>query len=284
MIFNLYFATVSLAQLSNCECLLGFRYRILHECLFGVAIKLKFHLLGKDLGLTEKSIDIVNDLVITRIAHPASKIESFDFISDYFAIKHSRRDFYRVLSELPKMKDDVERKIIAVAKKHFGFNFSLVFYDLTTLYFESFETDDLRKIGFSKDNKSANPQVMIGLMVNDLGFPISYQLFSGNKFEGHTLMPSILALKKKYKIKKMTVVADSAMISDDNITFLKSENINYIVAARTANLPIKTIEEVSHQLNQKDEAIMSLSQIKLFVELFVILIFSNARTSRYAYL
>jgi hypothetical protein len=68
--------------------------------LFGVAIKMKLHLLGKDLGLTEKSIDIVNDLVITRIAHPASKIESFEFISDYFGIKHSRRDFYRVLSEL----------------------------------------------------------------------------------------------------------------------------------------------------------------------------------------
>lgn len=266
----------SLAQLSNCECL-GFRYRILHECLFGVAIKLKFHLLGKDLGLSEKSIDIVNDLVITRIAHPASKIESFDFISDYFGIKHSRRDFYRVLSELPKLKDDVERKIIAVAKKHFGFNFSLVFYDLTTLYFESFETDDLRKIGFSKDNKSANPQLMIGLMVNDSGFPISYQLFSGNKFEGHTLMPSILALKKKYKIKKMTVVADSAMISDDNITFLKSENLNYIVAARTFNLPIKTIEEVSQQLNQKDEAII---RIKTASKGDLILSFSKKRYAK----
>ncbi len=244
--------SLSLSNLSDCECL-GFRYRILHECLFGVAIKLKFHLLGKDLGLSEKSIDIVNDLVITRIAHPASKIESFDFISDYFGIKHSRRDFYRVLNELPKLKDDVEKKAIAVAKKHFGFNFSLVFYDLTTLYFESFETDDLRRIGFSKDNKSSNPQIMIGLLVNDLGFPISYQLFAGNKFEGHTLMPSILALKKKHKIRQMTVVADSAMISDDNIKFLTAEKLDYIVAARTANLPIQTIEEIAKKLNQKDE-------------------------------
>jgi transposase len=118
---------------------------------------------------------------------------------------------------------------------------------------------------------------MIGLMVNDLGFPISYQLFSGNKFEGHTLMPSILALKKKYKIKKMTVVADSAMISDDNITFLKSENINYIVAARTANLPIKTIEEVSQQLNQKDEAII---RIKTASKGDLILSFSKKRYAK----
>lgn len=243
----------SLAQFSNCECV-GFRYRILHECLNGVAIKLKFHLLGRNLGLSVKSIEILNDLVIARIAHPSSKLESFEFISEYFGINHSRRDFYRVLNELPKLKDEVESKIITVAKKNFGFNFSLVFYDLTTLYFESFATDDLRRIGFSKDNKSANPQVMIGLLVNDLGFPISYQLFAGNKFEGHSLMPSILALRKKRKIKKMIVVADSAMISDDNIKFLRSEKLDYIVAARTANLAIKTIEEISKKLGQKDEA------------------------------
>jgi transposase len=88
---------------------------------------------------------------------------------------------------LPKLKSEVEVKIISVAKKNFGFNFSLVFYDLTTLYFESFETDNLRKIGFSKDNKASNPQIMIGLLVNDLGFPISYQLFAGNKFDSQAI-------------------------------------------------------------------------------------------------
>ncbi|OFW80593.1 MAG: hypothetical protein A2887_04400, partial [Alphaproteobacteria bacterium RIFCSPLOWO2_01_FULL_40_26] len=151
------------------------------------------------------------------------------------------------------LKDEIESKVVAVAKKHFGFSFSLVFYDLTTLYFESFETDDIRRIGFSKDNKASNPQIMIGLLVNDLGFPISYQLFPGNKFEGHTLMPSILSLKKKHKIDQMTVVADSAMISDQNVEFLKAEKLHYIVAARTANLPIQTIEEIAKQLNQKYE-------------------------------
>ena len=160
----------------------------------------------------------------------------------------------KILNDLKKWQEESRARIITVAKKNFGFNFSLVFYDLTTLCFESFETDELRKIGFSKDNKASNPQIMIGLLVNDLGFPISYQLFAGNKFEGHTLMPSILTLKKKYKIKQMTVVADSAMISDKNVEFLKAENLHYIVAARTANLPIKTIGEIDKQLNQKDEA------------------------------
>ena len=244
----------TIVQIDKCQ-YRGFRYQLFYDCLWSLAVKFKFHLISDS---EAKMAKILNDLVIARIASPSSKLESFEFISDYFGITHGRRDFYRTLAELPKLKSEVEAKIIAVARKNFGFNFSLVFYDLTTLYFESFETDELRKIGFSKDNKASNPQIMIGLLVNDLGFPISYQVFAGNKFEGHTLMPSILTLKKKYKIKQMTVVADSAMISDKNVEFLKAENLHYIVAARTANLPLQTIEEIAKKLNQKDEATIRL--------------------------
>jgi len=231
---------------------LGFRYQLLYDTLWSLGIKLKFHLISES--------KILNDLVIARIAAPSSKLEAFEFIADYFGIKHHRTSFYRQLDEsrdiVTTWKSQAESRIITFAKKHFGFKFNLVFYDLTTLYFESEKDEEgvgLRKIGFSKDNKPSNPQIMIGLLVNDLGFPISYQLFAGNKFEGHTLMPSILSLKKKYKIAQMTVVADSAMISDQNVEFLKAEKLNYIVAARTANLPIKTIEEIAKELNQKDE-------------------------------
>src|SRR3989344_3837770 len=237
----------SLIPLAKCRNL-GFRYQLLYETLDNLANLFKFHL------LPNRQIKLLTDLVLTRIVSPSSKLESLKFLKRYFNASHSYRTLSRALPTFITLKDEIESKVIAIAKKHFGFNFSLVFYDLTTLYFESFETDELRRIGFSKDNKASNPQIMIGLLVNDLGFPISYQLFAGNKFEGHTLMPSILALKKKYKIKQMTVVADSAMISDKNVEFLKSEKLDYIVAARTANLPIPTIEEISKQLNQKDEA------------------------------
>ncbi|OFX09725.1 MAG: hypothetical protein A3H30_00105, partial [Alphaproteobacteria bacterium RIFCSPLOWO2_02_FULL_40_19] len=237
----------SLIPLAKCRNL-GFRYQLLYETLDNLANLFKFHL------LPNRQIKLLTDLVLTRIVSPSSKLESLKFLKRYFNASHSYRTLSRALPTFITLKDEIESKVIAIAKKHFGFNFSLVFYDLTTLYFESFETDELRRIGFSKDNKASNPQIMIGLLVNDLGFPISYQLFAGNKFEGHTLMPSILALRKKHKIGQMTVVADSAMISDKNVEFLKSEKLNYIVAARTANLPIPTIEEIAKQLNQKDEA------------------------------
>jgi hypothetical protein len=235
----------SLIALDKCQ-YLGFRYQLLYDVLSNLSILFKFHLLP--------NYKILTDLIIARIASPGSKIHSLEFLEGFFGIKHSRRDLYRNLASFVHLKDDVEAKIISIAKKEFAFNFSFVFYDLTTLYFESFESDDLRKIGFSKDNKTNQPQIMIGLLVNDDGFPISYQVFEGNKFEGHTLMPSILAIKKKYKIEEMTVVADAAMISDDNVFFLKSNNLNYIVGARIANLSIFDIEKISKELNLKDNS------------------------------
>jgi transposase len=243
----------SLIALDKCQ-YLGFRYQLLYDVLSNLSILFKFHLLP--------NYKILTDLIIARIASPGSKIHSLEFLDGFFGIKHSRRDLYRNLASFVHLKDDVEAKIISIAKKEFAFNFSFIFYDLTTLYFESFESDDLRKIGFSKDNKTNQPQIMIGLLVNDDGFPISYQVFEGNKFEGHTLMPSILAIKKKYKIEEMTVVADSAMISDDNVFFLKSNNLNYIVGARIANLSISDIEKISKELNLKDNATFRINTSK----------------------
>jgi len=233
-----------LAIFDKCD-YLGFKYQLLYDTLWNLTTKFKFHLLPNS--------KILNDLVIARLVHPCSKVETFEFIAEFFGINHSRRDFYRTLNDLLPLKDEVERKAIYAAKKYFDFSFNIVFYDLTTLYFESFETDEIRKIGFSKDNKASNPQIMIGLLVNNQGFPVSYQVFPGNKFEGNTVEPAIVSLKKKYKIKQLTIVADSAMISEKNIALLKNNNLDYIVGARMANLQLPTIQEISKTLKQEDD-------------------------------
>lgn len=228
---------------------IGSRYQLLYDSLINIADLFGFRSLNQT-----KQVQLFLDLVIARIVEPESKFQSLLNLQRDFAINHQYRTLSRNLKHFSTLKDAVELRIVEVAKSHFGFDFNLVFYDLTTLYFESFKTDEVRKIGFSKDNKSSNPQVMIGLLVNSDGFPISYQVFSGNKFEGHTLLPSILDLKKKYKINNLTLVADSAMLSDDNINLLEVNKFGYIVASRTANLKIELIQEISKKLNQQDKA------------------------------
>lgn len=190
------------------------------------------------------------DLVLIRIVEPASKLHSLDLLSQYFSINYSASDIYRGMAGFLKVKEDVESLLVAFAKKELNFDFHLVLYDVTTLYFETFHGDSLRKCGYSKDNKFNQPQIMIGLVVNRNGFPISYEVFEGNTFEGHTLLPSILAYKNKYHIKELTVVADAAMISKENIARLLSCQLSYIVGARLGNLKHDLIAEISRKLNR----------------------------------
>jgi len=222
---------------------LGFRYGLLYEVLSKFIRSFKFNLLKNN---------FLTDLVVARIAAPSSKLQALEYLEEFMGIKYPRSELYRQMPRLSGLQGKVESKVFDVARKEFNFTFSLVFYDVTTLYFESFEEDELRKPGFSKDNKSQQPQILIGLLVTPEGFPVAYQIFEGNKFEGHTLIPVILKFKRKHRIKTLTVVADAAMISADNIIALNRSKLNYIVGARTAKLPLKLIREISARLDHRD--------------------------------
>jgi len=131
-----------------------------------------------------------------------------------------------------------------------------LFYDVTTLYFETFQEDELRQNGFSKDNKSQQPQILIALMVSQEGFPVSYEVFSGSTFEGHTILPVVKEFIKKHNVKEFTVVADAAMISTENVQELLKNSINYIVAARLRNVNAKLIEQIDKSLLRQDDEII----------------------------
>jgi transposase len=109
---------------------------------------------------------------------------------------------------------------------------AVVFYDMTSLYFENEDEDDLRKVGFSKDGKFQNPQIMLGLLVGRNGYPIGYDIFEGNTFEGKTLLPVLDRIEQKYDFGKPVVVADAAM---HNLQNLEQEQFQYIVGAGIRN-------------------------------------------------
>lgn len=230
-------------QLDKCR-YLGVRYGFIYEVLMQVIKHFSF------CSLTDKKMLV--DLIIVRVIEPASKLHSLELLDEFFNIKYLRKDFYRYLTEFVLLKNKTESKILALAKNEFNFDFSLVFYDVTTLYFETFQPDGLRKPGFSKDNKAQQPQILIGLIVDIQGFPVAYEIFEGNKFEGHTFIPIISAFKKKHGIDKLTVVADAAMLSLDNVKALGKSGLSYIVGARVGTLPDKLIKEISHSIGQKD--------------------------------
>jgi transposase len=227
------------ALLDKCE-YIGFRYNFIYEILIKLLDRFEFTAVGNTL---------LHDLVIMRIIQPASKLQSLELLKEYFGINHRRQTFYETLPKLLPLKDAIEKLTVKKATAELAFDFSLVFYDVTTLYFESFSADELRKNGFSKDSKSQQPQIVIGLMVTGQGFPIAYEVFPGNKFEGHTLLPVVKNFKDKHQITTLTVVADAGMISMENVTALKESGLQYIMGARLGNITPKTLASISGTLS-----------------------------------
>lgn len=224
---------------------LGFRYTFAYEVLTQILHRMYLQ------GLKNQ---FLLDLVAIRILQPASKLESLELLSELFGITHTRADFYRSIPVFVSLKEKVQKQVIAFAQKQFAFDFSIVFYDVTTLYFETFKEDEeaFRKPGFSKDNKPNQPQIVIGLIVTKEGFPVAYEIFEGNTFEGKTFIPTICSFRDTYAVGNLTVVADAAMISLSNIQKLLENNLFYIVGARVANLKRDLISKISEKLNMVD--------------------------------
>ncbi len=124
---------------------------------------------------------------------------------------------------------------------------TFTFYDVTTLYFESESEDDLRRVGFSKEGKLARPQIQLGLFTTLQGYPLSYEVYEGNKFEGHTLIDILKKFQEKFNLSsKPVVVADRGMLNNDNLAYLETNGYKYIIAAKIKNISNELKEEISN--------------------------------------
>lgn len=187
------------------------------------------------IGFNAVPVELFRHIVIARLAYPTSKLKTVDYLYRYRGLSVDVSKVYRFLDTLNRAyKEKVERIAYEYTKKTLG-NISVVFYDMTTLYFEAEDEDDLRKIGFSKDGKFQCPQIMIGLLVGEGGYPIGYDIFEGNTFEGHTLIPTLEKIQKKYGFDRPVVVADAGLLSKDNIEKLIAQAYEFILGARIKN-------------------------------------------------
>jgi hypothetical protein len=179
--------------------------------------------------------ELFRHIVIARLAYPTSKLKTVDYLYRYRGIIVDVDTVYRSLDTFHrKYKKQVEKIAYNHTKKILK-SIAVVFYDMTTLYFEAEDEDDLRKIGFSKDGKFQKPQIMLGLLVGEGGFPIGYDIFKGNTSEGKTLIPLLQAIQRKYGFGKPVVVADAALLSKKNLETLTTQGYTFIIGARIKN-------------------------------------------------
>jgi transposase len=189
----------------------------------------------------------LKEIVLARIANPDSKRASVDALANNFGVKLDLKTVYRMMDAIDDNRIIKLNKLVLNQTKELLDNtIDIVYFDATTLYFESFKEDigedAIKKNGYSKDGKFNQPQIVLALLVSKEGLPIGYKAFSGDTFDGHTLIPAIKEIKDELQgvnLDKIVYVADTGMFNRVNLESLSEYNIDYIVGAKIKNLSTK---------------------------------------------
>ena len=200
---------------------------------------------------------LFKSLVISRVLYPGSKLYLSDYLFYFKGMEITEDKIYRFLDTLydEKIKLKVEKCVYESTLKKIGGKLIVCFYDVTTLHFESESEDDLRIIGFSKEGKLNRPQIQLGLFTTTEGYPLAYDVYEGNKFEGHTLKENLEKFQERFKLSeknKPIVVADRGMLNKDNLTYLEENGYTYIIGAKIKNLSNEIKEYIANLNFQSD--------------------------------
>ena len=229
------------------------------------------------------------DVVMGRIANPVSKLATKEMLSDQYGVNISVSAIYRMMDHInDQVIENIQRRAYQTAQSLFKDPIEVLFYDCTTLYFESFIEDELKENGYSKDMKFNQPQVLLALLVTPAGLPVGYEVFSGSTFEGDTLEKAIEKIENFYQIDKLIFVADSAMLSDDNLKLLESKGKDYIVGARIKNMSHSITEQILDKQTYQDistagDETYLLKQIQLNEPRKLIVTYSSKRAKKDAF-
>lgn len=203
----------------------------------------------------EKDKTLLKDIVLMRLAEPSSKLRAQQLLDERFSKTHDLDAMYRVMDKLFPKIGDMKVKTFQRAQKILPETVDILFFDCTTLYFESVETDEVRAFGYSKDHRFNTTQVVLALATNSDGLPIGYELFEGNKAEVKTLLECLASWKTLFNIKSVCFVADRAMMSDDNLKTLEQEGHHYVIAAKLRALPETLTTEIALENNYQMQMI-----------------------------
>ena len=209
---------------------------------------------------------VIQFLAAERINEPCSKLRSSFHQSEYLGFSDTEFDlhhFYRALDVLSIEEEFLKRHLYKEQSNLFSSVLDVVFYDVTTLYFDSAKENqgELRQKGYSKDGKAHKTQVVLGLLVDKMRNPISYEIYQGNTYEGKTMIEALKKMQDRFNIDNVVVVADSAMIDKDNRDHMHKYHIDYILGDRIKNMS-KSVKETL--LNKENHKVISRKEESLF--------------------
>lgn len=195
--------------------------------------------------------EVIKLVLVQRFAFPSSKLRTYERQNDYGFQGIEVEEIYRAMDAISPFDELIQKQFFDVACQTSGGIVDCLFFDVTTLYFESITQDDLRDFGFSKDQKHHSVQIVLALVVNSQGLPLAYETFKGNLAETKTLIPVLEKLRTRFNIENITVVCDRGLASQNNVVALQKAKFHFVIASK--------LKSMSKKLNIND-----LSQFKEF--------------------
>lgn len=202
--------------------------------------------LVEDRNISYDFKSVIFSMVVDRLLKPKSKLALFDNKEDYFNINDALQlnHIYRSLDILSSNKITIEEALFAKNKNLFNISTDIVFYDVTTFYYESKSENELKKFGYSKDGKFGDVQVVMGLLIDKNGLPIGYELFSGNTFDSKTMVKVLDNLKGKFNLENVVIVADRGLNSKINLKYIKEAGYDYLMASKIKSMSKSMKEQI----------------------------------------
>lgn len=201
--------------------------------------------------LGRRQYDLLRNLIMARIALPSSKLCASKNLAKHFDVDIPVDRIYRFMDTLEGMEASIQKVVLNAFRPLIGEAVEVLFFDVTTLYFESTGEDELRRFGYSKDQKTHTTQVVLALATTREGFPVGYKLFPGNTAETSTLLDAISEWRSALHINKITIVADRAMMSEKNLKLLEESGLKYVIAAKLKKLPKEIQKVILTRQNEK---------------------------------
>ena len=188
------------------------------------------------LGFDVLGDEAFKQLVLARITEPTSKADSVRVLDELGVGHASLRTMFRSLARCQEQgyRDQISVACFAHAATH-G-DLTLCLYDVTTLYFEAENEDELRKVGYSKERR-VDPQVVVGLLVDRNGFPLEVGCFEGDTGETLTILPIVQQFQARHQLADVVIVADAGMLSWTNLRDLDAAGLRFIVGSRVTKAP-----------------------------------------------
>jgi transposase len=210
--------------------------------------------LGFNKLLLRGSNQLLKDVVLARLVYPYSKRKLQQVMSKHFDKEYDLHKIYYLMDQIYPKIDRIKQLTQAKTRSLMP-SADVVLFDVTTLHFESVNSDGLREFGYSKSFRFNTTQVVLALATNEHGLPLGYELFEGNMAEVKTLLKSLNKWKELFDIKSVCFVADRAMFSKENLTLLDASGYEYVVAAKLRSLSDEMQEQILDGKNYRLEQV-----------------------------